>query len=701
MKPISSLIDRQKSTNHQLEGNTFELAERACNSRSLQALLNATLAVDTFFLLSGLLAVTGFLRSCPEARVHLFGSSSTSVPASRQPNDKQLADSTSASSSSSASARSTNFSTNAKTKAKHQTVLPASFKPLTWMLARYGRLTPAYLFTIGLAVLLPALGSGPFWPETAGQVGTSCRSNWWLNLLYVNNFVQSDRACLIHSWYLSNDFQFSMLALLLFGLLFASKKLACILLISIFAASSATTFAVTSVNSFPPTIVATAPASADRWLYIHALYYKPWPHLPAYLIGMLTGCLVELRPQMGAGWRLLGWLLSSLVAASLLHSIYPWNLGLDVEPTLAALHAAAFRTLWACCIAWLIYGLTSPLIATSSKRKTNDTPAGTSQKQNNHQNNRRQPALAKLLAWRGFEVSSRLTYCAYLLHPLIIYHNSGTAREGLDSSSYGCLMRFLSQLVLTYMLSACLALLVELPSSRVLQLMHVARTACQRDTRDGQTFAGDSSSNSSPSSSTSCTSMRLAILLDHQRRQLVTLAGKQPDAAKLSAAVVGSSANCETMCSIDLQSCMSPPTIANNKTSSSSPVDAEQLTGRQPPLPPSSSARVTQQVPRDGEFQKRLAQAIGRGFRLRSRMAAESCVKTTGQLQQHGMTPFVVVSPATIGKQTLRSQASSCDLYVARHASSRPKLSTFANNQQQQQLPDEENEDDQRDQNAI
>lgn len=33
------------------------------------------------------------------------------------------------------------------------------------------------------------IGSGPFWPETIWGA-EHCKTNWWTNLLYVNNLVQ-------------------------------------------------------------------------------------------------------------------------------------------------------------------------------------------------------------------------------------------------------------------------------------------------------------------------------------------------------------------------------------------------------------------------------------------------------------------------------------------------------------------------------
>lgn len=41
------------------------------------------------------------------------------------------------------------------------------------------------------ATLTKYLGSGPFYPQTGFEVD-QCES-WWTNLLYINNFVKTDK----------------------------------------------------------------------------------------------------------------------------------------------------------------------------------------------------------------------------------------------------------------------------------------------------------------------------------------------------------------------------------------------------------------------------------------------------------------------------------------------------------------------------
>ncbi|KAJ1529618.1 hypothetical protein ONE63_006385 [Megalurothrips usitatus] len=78
---------------------------------------------------------------------------------------------------------------------------------------RYIRLTPSYLAMVALyATLLPRLGSGPLWPTRMLLEQDRCRASWWANLLYINNYVNTDQLCMFQSWYISADTQLFMLA---------------------------------------------------------------------------------------------------------------------------------------------------------------------------------------------------------------------------------------------------------------------------------------------------------------------------------------------------------------------------------------------------------------------------------------------------------------------------------------------------------
>jgi peptidoglycan/LPS O-acetylase OafA/YrhL len=116
------------------------MAKEMYTNFAFQGLLNATLSVDTFFFISGLLTVYTFWR-----RMRRSGEEDPKIPW------------------------------------------------LSSTVVRYFRLTPAYAAVIALALIFPLLSSGPLWHETADAVADPCYETWWANLLYVNNFVNTEK----------------------------------------------------------------------------------------------------------------------------------------------------------------------------------------------------------------------------------------------------------------------------------------------------------------------------------------------------------------------------------------------------------------------------------------------------------------------------------------------------------------------------
>lgn len=79
------------------------------------------------------------------------------------------------------------------------------------VIARYMRLVPLLILTIAVhATWLRKLGDGPFWSGFVGVEKKFCRENWWINLLFLNNYVKVDEMCVFHSWYLATDFWLSV-----------------------------------------------------------------------------------------------------------------------------------------------------------------------------------------------------------------------------------------------------------------------------------------------------------------------------------------------------------------------------------------------------------------------------------------------------------------------------------------------------------
>lgn len=87
---------------------------------------------------------------------------------------------------------------------------------------RYIRFAPLIFLTMLIhATWLYRFGSGPFWDKVTFAERQYCRNNWWTNVLFLDNYINVDEKCLIHSWYLAVDFWLSFIAT---AVLIAIKK---------------------------------------------------------------------------------------------------------------------------------------------------------------------------------------------------------------------------------------------------------------------------------------------------------------------------------------------------------------------------------------------------------------------------------------------------------------------------------------------
>uniref|UniRef100_A0A1B6D6A1 Nose resistant-to-fluoxetine protein N-terminal domain-containing protein n=1 Tax=Clastoptera arizonana TaxID=38151 RepID=A0A1B6D6A1_9HEMI len=81
---------------------------------------------------------------------------------------------------------------------------------------RYLRLTPSLALVILLeASLIYQVSEGPIWKRLIGASTKRCEENWWSSLLYISNYVHPYSMCMVQSWYLSVDMQLYLISPLL------------------------------------------------------------------------------------------------------------------------------------------------------------------------------------------------------------------------------------------------------------------------------------------------------------------------------------------------------------------------------------------------------------------------------------------------------------------------------------------------------
>ncbi|XP_066994269.2 nose resistant to fluoxetine protein 6 isoform X2 [Anabrus simplex] len=252
------------------------------------------------------------------------------------------------------------------------------------IIRRYLRLTPAYLAMVGIAVLNMTWYSHTSLFHMSERVDILCSRYWWRNILYINNFFSRDEMCMSWSWYLSNDMQFFIIATCLLFLSTRYFKLSATILVVMVVGSSLLTGYTSYIYHYIPTL--------DQQLALVEVFYDPpWTRIGPHFVGVATGYLVvqlDGKLHLRKHSVIIAWLLGAACNVSVLFGLYEHNL----SPLTAAVYVGLSRTAWGVGLAWI-------MIACCTHH------AG---------------IINTVLSFRGWVPFSRLTYCAYLLNPLIM-----------------------------------------------------------------------------------------------------------------------------------------------------------------------------------------------------------------------------------------------------------------------------------------
>ena len=174
------------------------------------------------------------------------------------------------------------------------------FNLLYYYLHRLLRITPVYAFVLfSYWFLTVHLADGPIWRQTIGydsRFYQNCEKYWWTNLLYINNLYPRNHIniCMPWTWYLANDVQFFILAPVIIATLYKLYKAGLIMIgvllignIAILGGISGGYGLRANVAKFDE--ITEALDGRDTHNSTDDIYTKPWTRIGPYLIGILMG----------------------------------------------------------------------------------------------------------------------------------------------------------------------------------------------------------------------------------------------------------------------------------------------------------------------------------------------------------------------------------------------------------------------------
>uniref|UniRef100_K1PPN2 Nose resistant to fluoxetine protein 6 n=1 Tax=Magallana gigas TaxID=29159 RepID=K1PPN2_MAGGI len=190
-----------------------------------------------------------------------------------------------------------------------------------------------------------------------------------------------------------------------------------------------------------------APFSVDsffvlsRAAYFEDYYIVPYCRMGPYICGVITGYILyktKCKCRMNIFVNLLGWAVATATACGCLYGIYntvrPDN-PVYLSKEVTALYNGVSRTAWGAAVCWVIFAC-----STGNGGFINT-----------------------LLSWKAFVPLSRLTYCAYLVHPLVMYVYYFNWNFPLYMTDLDLVYLFLGNLVVSYGIAFIVSIAFESP----------------------------------------------------------------------------------------------------------------------------------------------------------------------------------------------------------------------------------------------
>uniref|UniRef100_A0A0K0EV77 Nose resistant to fluoxetine protein 6 (inferred by orthology to a C. elegans protein) n=1 Tax=Strongyloides venezuelensis TaxID=75913 RepID=A0A0K0EV77_STRVS len=365
-----------------------------------QIVIQAPLAVDSFFLLSGMLTSYLFFKKTMPPKLDKDGN----------------------------------------VISKHTINVKSFTFWIVFYLRRYIRLTPVYVVVMILnTTVLTHLSNGPFWRPIELNY---CRKSWWTNLIYMNNFLLQDvEQCMGWSWYLANDFQLYAISPLYMLLINYNEKLGITGCIGTVIVSSICRLIITLIKGYPPGPILTTKLQIvglidEFWTNV---YIKPYARCGPYMVGLVVGYYLykyklKLETQR---WKIyLCWCLSTSMGFYSVFGMYPYSSTGEITKFHLIFYTLFGGPMFSLSLGWVIFACS--------------TGNG--------------GIVKKILGWKAFVPLSKLTFCTYLMHPIVLQlYNFSRPHPFHFTSTFQMLTLFSVAATASYFVAFFIACAFEFP----------------------------------------------------------------------------------------------------------------------------------------------------------------------------------------------------------------------------------------------
>jgi len=343
------------------------------------------------------------------------------------------------------------------------------------VLLRYLRLAPCLAFAMMIYTLIvPFMVAGPFAPRAQEAIFRRCHaSTWWTPLVFIMNFLPwyNDDVCMGWTWYLGNDMIFAIIGIALLNLWKWGPRSGWATTIGIAVSSFVTTFVL--IWHYKLAIIDNPGDRVHGEDYQYYLYDKPWSRIPAYLVGFVVPWLLlwakgkyglerGTQPRSAAAFaavRVAFWAAIGVIFFLLFITLSDQDGGFGSTRAMSnwttpdnAFYLTFARPVWACAHAVIAVACFFDYL----------------------------PIANGFLSHWVWAPLARLTYNAYLLHPLVINLRCGLAVQYYQFSYWTLFQNLLTDSTLAYAAAAVMWCLVEKPTATLTGFLLAKPTAKPR-----------------------------------------------------------------------------------------------------------------------------------------------------------------------------------------------------------------------------
>lgn len=286
--------------------------------------------------------------------------------------------------------------------------------------------------------------------------------------MYINNFHPNSllKECLGWSWYLANDMQFYVISPILIYIIYRFQFRGLLTGVGTLLLASLVVTAVI-IGVYNTDVLESGEIQQGfkqkqgRGSYSDLVYIKPYCRIAPYLVGIALGYLIHVdkkTPGKNSLSKLprrveclVGWFLSIALGVSVVYGVYTYYKE-DGQPFTRAeniIYGTFSRFVWGLALAWVIYAC----------------------------NKGYGSLVNKFLSASYWIPLSRLTYSAYLLHPIVLAVYFGSFQHTTEYSDKNFAFYYVAVVVMSYAAAFILAIGVEFPT---MQLENVLFFRCTK-----------------------------------------------------------------------------------------------------------------------------------------------------------------------------------------------------------------------------